>query len=132
STITPWERLIRVRTLAFQSVSYASFTDMSMNSYGDRGLSDCPFRKSRCRSSSIANATKTTFVSAITPPSLSTTGSRSWQSQQYGRGVTPLTEVPAGLRFGASHHQAGQARRTARRRGLVVHQATSEAARFGL
>ena len=43
--ITPWERRIRVRTLSFQPESYGSFTDMSMNSNGARGCSDCPFQR---------------------------------------------------------------------------------------
>ena len=31
-TVTPSERLMRVRTFSFHSVVYASFTDISMNS----------------------------------------------------------------------------------------------------
>src|SRR5438128_1149888 len=41
---------------------------MSTYSKGDAVLRDCPLRKSRCRSSSIANATKIVFLSAIDPP----------------------------------------------------------------
>lgn len=41
-TMTPSDRRIRVRTLSFQPLSYASFTDMSMNSYGARGCTSPP------------------------------------------------------------------------------------------
>ena len=45
STITPWERRMRVRTLSFQSESYGSFTDMSMNSNGARGMQRLPLQE---------------------------------------------------------------------------------------
>src|SRR5713226_9333451 len=65
SAITPSDRRIRVFARSFQAVSYDSFTDISTYSNGDLVCSDWPFRKSRCRSSSIANATKIVFLSAI-------------------------------------------------------------------
>lgn len=65
SAITPSDRLILVLTLFFQSVSYASFTDISTYSKGEFVFSDCPLRKSRCLSSSIANATNIVFFVAI-------------------------------------------------------------------
>lgn len=46
SAMTPSERRILVRTRAFQSLSYGSLTDISMNSNGLRVWSDCPFKKS--------------------------------------------------------------------------------------
>src|SRR5688572_21856609 len=64
-TIIPCDLRIRVWTFVCQSDSYASFTDMSMNSKGLLVCSDCPFNASRCHSSSIANATNRTFLSAI-------------------------------------------------------------------
>src|SRR5262245_50865587 len=65
--MTPSQRRTEVRTSSSQSDSYAALTDRSMYSKGHAVRRDCPLRKSRCRSSSIANATNTIFLSAMTP-----------------------------------------------------------------
>src|SRR5437762_7655373 len=65
SAITPSERRILVRTCCFQSLSYGCLTDMSTNSNGVFAFTDCPLSRLRWLWSSIANATNTTFLSAM-------------------------------------------------------------------